>query len=106
MFKIPSSFRSPRGSYSEFNIPSNKSATFEGSGSDWVGSNLEYFSTVLQGIEETSSAYPVLGHHTKYEEYQSNTLVTPAIKLENFVTHSDFHSYVTTLNPAILVRQI
>lgn len=82
---------------SEFNIPSNKSATFEGSGSDWVGSNLEYFPTVIQGIEETSSAYPVLGHYTKYEEYQSNTLVTPAIKLENFVTHSDFHSYVTTI---------
>ncbi|MBC8422024.1 MAG: hypothetical protein H8E03_01235 [Pelagibacteraceae bacterium] len=81
----------------EFNIPTNKSATFEGSGSDWVGGNLEYFSTVLPGIEVTSSAYSTIGHYTKYEEYQSNTSIKPAHKLENFVSHSDFHTYVTSI---------
>ena len=81
----------------EFNVPTNKSATFEGSGSDWVGSNLQYFPEVRQGLEKVSSAYPAIGHYTKYEEYQENTLVQPTYKLENFVSHSDFHTYVTSI---------
>ncbi len=81
----------------EFNTTTNKSATFEGSGSDWVGSNLQYFPEVRQGLEKVSSAYPAIGHYTKYEEYQENTLVQPTYKLENFVSHSDFHTYVTTI---------
>jgi len=81
----------------EFNTSTNKSVTFEGSGSDWVGSNLEYFPEVRQGLEKTSSAYPAIGHYTKYEEYEHNTLVQPTYKLENFVSHSDFHTYVTSI---------
>jgi hypothetical protein len=78
----------------EYNGTDNISATPGRSGSQLLGSNLTGF--FMEGIHTqlTGSVYNEVGTQ---EEYDSSSVYRPSGMYENFVTHSEFNPYVTSV---------
>ena len=78
----------------EYNGTDNISATVGYSGSQLIGSDLTMFynPSVINPI--TGSAYNQI---LRSEEYDTSSVYRPAGKYQNFVTHSDFNPYISSV---------